>query len=374
MEQKSKMMNCRVCGAEIAKSAKKCPQCGAKNKKPITQRKWFWAFVILFAIASFNRLTSKIGKTDRYQPTPSDTSPRTEQSASVVQETAETPAPKTEQPAADETEPEPTADTEAEEPVAEVPVVDGFFKASFALDEYMPLDADLLYEYGEYLIGEKVVTVITIKNTRKDEMQADVSTTDNFVYDLRFMFATNDIDKNVDEGDVVTVAGTVEKTTTYFGAKNVTLTDCVPIGQGETVEAIKENLSGQKEYCEQKKQEHEAGIVAQNKADRDEYIASCEDLSYSGIERNPEEYKGRRAYFSGKVIQVSEGWFDSVTLRVQESNGNIWYVTYTRTDGEARILEGDKITCYGECDGVKSYTTIAGHQVTIPHLKMEYYK
>lgn len=30
---KMKMVNCKVCGAEIAKTAKVCPHCGAKNKK-----------------------------------------------------------------------------------------------------------------------------------------------------------------------------------------------------------------------------------------------------------------------------------------------------------------------------------------------------
>lgn len=39
----------------------------------------------------------------------------------------------------------------------------------------------------------------------------------------------------------------------------------------------------------------------------------------------------------------------------------------------SRILEGDNITCYGEGDGVRSYTTVLGSQVTIPSLKMEYY-
>lgn len=38
----SKMTTCKACGHEIAKSAKVCPQCGAKNKKPIFTRWWFW--------------------------------------------------------------------------------------------------------------------------------------------------------------------------------------------------------------------------------------------------------------------------------------------------------------------------------------------
>ena len=47
----SKMINCKSCGAEIAVSAKSCPKCGAKNKKPIWKRWWVWilAVIILFA-------------------------------------------------------------------------------------------------------------------------------------------------------------------------------------------------------------------------------------------------------------------------------------------------------------------------------------
>lgn len=43
---KSKTVNCRVCGTEIAKSAKSCPQCGAKNKKPI-YKKWYFGLLVL---------------------------------------------------------------------------------------------------------------------------------------------------------------------------------------------------------------------------------------------------------------------------------------------------------------------------------------
>ena len=50
----SKMINCKSCGAEIASSAKSCPKCGAKNKKPIWKRWWVWilAVIILFAAIS----------------------------------------------------------------------------------------------------------------------------------------------------------------------------------------------------------------------------------------------------------------------------------------------------------------------------------
>ena len=47
---KKKTVTCKVCGKEIAKSAKTCPDCGAKNKKPIYKRAWFIALVVIILI------------------------------------------------------------------------------------------------------------------------------------------------------------------------------------------------------------------------------------------------------------------------------------------------------------------------------------
>ena len=46
-----KLKPCRVCGAEIAKNAKTCPSCGAKNKKPVYLRPWFILLAIVLAAA-----------------------------------------------------------------------------------------------------------------------------------------------------------------------------------------------------------------------------------------------------------------------------------------------------------------------------------
>lgn len=48
-----KTIECKVCGKEIAKSAKACPECGAKNKKPLYKKWWFWLIIviILFSVA-----------------------------------------------------------------------------------------------------------------------------------------------------------------------------------------------------------------------------------------------------------------------------------------------------------------------------------
>lgn len=49
---KSKMTTCKHCGAEIAASAKVCPQCGGKNKPPIYKRWWFIAIIVLIVLST----------------------------------------------------------------------------------------------------------------------------------------------------------------------------------------------------------------------------------------------------------------------------------------------------------------------------------
>lgn len=49
----AKMKICKHCGAEIAGSAKVCPKCGGKNKKPIYKRIWVWILVVLIALGAF---------------------------------------------------------------------------------------------------------------------------------------------------------------------------------------------------------------------------------------------------------------------------------------------------------------------------------
>ena len=107
------------------------------------------------------------------------------------------------------------------------------------------------------------------------------------------------------------------------------------------------------------------------------YIAECVTVSYDDVARNPDNYDGEKVVLSGTVIQVSEDALDlfstnSVDFRVETTDG-IWYVSYNRPEGESRILEGDYITCYGECDGVTTYISVLGGNVTVPKLIMKYH-
>lgn len=52
-----KLIKCSVCGNDMAKNAKKCPNCGAKNKKPFYKRKLFWIIAVVVLCILINLLS-----------------------------------------------------------------------------------------------------------------------------------------------------------------------------------------------------------------------------------------------------------------------------------------------------------------------------
>ncbi|MDR1605257.1 MAG: hypothetical protein LBS10_10830 [Gracilibacteraceae bacterium] len=73
----AKLKKCGSCGAEIASSAKTCPQCGAKNKQPIFKKWWFWVIVVVVIVIG---IASSMGGGN----SPSTTTPSTDQSGGTT--------------------------------------------------------------------------------------------------------------------------------------------------------------------------------------------------------------------------------------------------------------------------------------------------
>lgn len=108
-----------------------------------------------------------------------------------------------------------------------------------------------------------------------------------------------------------------------------------------------------------------------------EYKDSCQKISYKELERQPDKYKGKKVKFTGTVVQVcseAESMFYYSTYRVATSGryNNVVYIYVDNYGSNTRILEDDKITFYGEYDGLYSYKTVLGAQKTIPSIKVEY--
>ena len=110
-----------------------------------------------------------------------------------------------------------------------------------------------------------------------------------------------------------------------------------------------------------------------------DYKSQCKTLKYKDIARTPDKYVGEKATFKGNVIQAVENGND-VTLRVDvtaeefSTDSDIIFVNYTKKkSNEPRILENDTIELWGNLNGIKTYKSTLGAQISIPQLDLEYY-
>ena len=90
-------------------------------------------------------------------------------------------------------------------------------------------------------------------------------------------------------------------------------------------------------------------------------------LDYKAVARDPDAYSGNLITFSGKVVQVmEEGNLVVFRIASKGSYDDVVYCIYYAPDNYSRILEDDRVTVYGTCTGIYTYTTIMGGSVTIP--------
>ena len=110
---------------------------------------------------------------------------------------------------------------------------------------------------------------------------------------------------------------------------------------------------------------------------KQEYVAECKSYTYNEVARNPDNYIGKKAKFTGEVIQAMPDG-DSYTLRVNVTKGRyVWddtvLVSYTKQDSsESNILEDDIVTMYGVLMGDYTYTSVMGASITVPSFSAEY--
>lgn len=98
---------------------------------------------------------------------------------------------------------------------------------------------------------------------------------------------------------------------------------------------------------------------------KEEFIASCQQISYKALLRNPENYIGQRIVITAKIQQVLQGGLfdDGQYYRVQTDNdGYDWYLDDeyfmydSRIDDETKLLEDDILVIYAEFAGLETVT------------------
>ncbi len=235
-------------------------------------------------------------------------------------------------------------------------------------DNLEKLDSDYLFDNADDYKGENVMSIATVGDISGNDVKLKTpNNMDSLVFSFDLKCNNEDVLDSLETEKEICFVGKVEEKNVLGGC--VVVSNAEIVASGSNVEKYRSDLKSNDKKEKTKKQK-----TSKKKNSKKSYMESCKTYSYNKIKRNPDKFKGKKTKLSGKVIQVDEGWFDSVTIRVEDSNGDDWYVSYSYSDGESKILENDKVTIYGECDGTEQYTTIAGDTRRVPAIDAKYVK
>ncbi|WP_234028519.1 toxin regulator [Lentibacillus sp. Marseille-P4043] len=147
----------------------------------------------------------------------------------------------------------------------------------------------------------------------------------------------------------------------------------------------------ERKIAEEKKKQQEEKAAAKKKAEEEEKarLAAEEEerkkqeekekkgyetgITFDQLARTPDDYKGKKVKFSGRVVQVIEGDGLTVQLRiaVNDDHDKIIYVEYDSSIVDSRILEDDQITIMGLSAGLLTYESTLGGDITIPAIVVD---
>lgn len=241
--------------------------------------------------------------------------------------------------------------------------------SKFKSGGYKYISPDDLEKYCSNLKGVKFYTVSSVSSLSADSVSCTLA---EDKYMMSSFKTSQDYSNSLEEGDIIAIFGIVEDYHTYkIMGTSVQIKDAMVFAVGNEANKYKKDKTDSS-FSKYLKVTEEVASANKNSVSESEYKALCKTLGYTDILRNPDYYEGKYCKVSGTVDQIVEGWFDTVSIYVVDSNGNKWECTYYYKDGETRVLEGDKVTFYGICKGTTNSTTILGKQVTLPYVSVDY--
>lgn len=114
---------------------------------------------------------------------------------------------------------------------------------------------------------------------------------------------------------------------------------------------------------------------------KEDFIASCQEIPYKTLARNPEDYVGQPIVLTVKITQIMQGgWLDDGQYYRVYTNDDydIWmgdeYFMYdSRVDDDMKILQDDIIKVYAEFAGVETVTrALTNTDEEVPAFKAMY--
>ena len=139
------------------------------------------------------------------------------------------------------------------------------------------------------------------------------------------------------------------------------------------------NDSNEQATSEETTEETAEETLAESK---EEFISSCQEISYKDLLRNPEIYVGQRIKIVVKIQQVLQGgWLDdNEYYRVQTDNDGYelylddeYFMYDYRVDDNTKLLQDDILEIYAEFAGLETVKrALTGTSEEIPAIKAYY--
>ncbi|MGM1532234.1 hypothetical protein ACS2E9_12310 [Bacillus cereus group sp. BceL215] len=134
--------------------------------------------------------------------------------------------------------------------------------------------------------------------------------------------------------------------------------------------AAAEKAAAEKAAAEQAAAEKAAAEKAAK--EEEERIGYETGITYDQLARTPDEFKGKKAKFTGKVLQVMGGKGETqLRVAVNENYDKVLYVVYKSDILNSRVLEKDNVTVKGKSAGIYTYKSTMGGEISIPAMLVE---
>lgn len=106
--------------------------------------------------------------------------------------------------------------------------------------------------------------------------------------------------------------------------------------------------------------------------EEEERIGYETGITYDQLARTPDDFKGKKAKFTGKVLQVMEGQGETqLRIAVNGDYDKVLYIAYKSDILNSRVLEKDNVTVKGKSAGIYTYTSTMGGEISIPAMIVE---
>ncbi|HDR7719581.1 TPA: hypothetical protein QCX92_005274 [Bacillus albus] len=127
-----------------------------------------------------------------------------------------------------------------------------------------------------------------------------------------------------------------------------------------------------KELTAEEKAAAEQAAAEKAAKEEEERIGYETGITYDQLARTPDDFKGKKAKFTGKVLQVMEGQGETqLRIAVNGDYDKVLYIAYKSDILNSRVLEKDNVTVKGKSAGIFTYKSTMGGEISIPAMLVE---